>query len=189
MSFRSPESVQQFFRWMNEATGGSVDVKGDLDFNPDKMWYMFEYFIGGAGKFVTRSGQAARKLAAKVEDNDFRIEANDIPFARILYGEPSKYMDREDYSRRKNEIQSLYKELRNNPRKDKPQRYRSVGALNEALKSYEKMLQSIRKSKRAALNIEDYTERMKRIQELQDKERSVVMRFNKQYEKLRGQDK
>ena len=51
------------------------------------------------------------------------------------------------------------------------------------------MLQSIRKSKRAALNIEDYTERMKRIQELQDKERSVVMRFNKQYEKLRGQDK
>ena len=64
MSFRSPESVQQFFRWMNEATGGSVEVKGDLDFNPDKMWYMFEYFIGGAGKFVTRSGQAARKLAA-----------------------------------------------------------------------------------------------------------------------------
>ena len=189
MSFRSPESVQQFFRWMNEATGGSVEVKGDLDFNPDKMWYMFEYFIGGAGKFVTRSGEAARKLAAKAEDNDLRIEANDIPFARILYGEPSKYMDREDYARRKTEIQSLYKEVRNNPRRDKPQRYTGVAQLNEALKSYEKMLQAIRKAKRAALNIEDYTERMKRIQELQDKERKVVMQFNKQYEALRGQDK
>ena len=64
-----------------------------------------------------------------------------------------------------------------------------MAQLNEAIKSYEKMLQAIRKAKRAALNIEDYTERMKRIQELQDKERKVVMQFNKQYEALRGQDK
>ena len=68
--------------------------EGDPDFNPDKMWYMFEYFIGGAGKFVERTGSTAMKLKAKAEDNDIRIEANDIPFMRILYGEPSKYMDR-----------------------------------------------------------------------------------------------
>jgi hypothetical protein len=35
LSFRSPESVQQFFRFLNEASGGSTEVKGDIDINPD----------------------------------------------------------------------------------------------------------------------------------------------------------
>ena len=188
LSFRSPEGVQQFFRWMNEATGGSVDVKGDLDFNPDKMWYMFEYFIGGAGKFVERTGSTAMKLKAKAEDNDIRIEANDIPFMRILYGEPSKYMDMEDYSRRRQEIMQLTKELKNNPRRDKGERYIGVLGLNNSLKSFDKQLKAIRAAKRQALKIKDYTERMKRIQELRDKERRIVMRFNKQYETIRGKE-
>ena len=185
MSFRSPESVQQFFRWMNEATGGSVEVKGDLDFNPDKMWYLFEYFIGGAGKFVTRSGEVARGLAAKAEDNDFKIEANDVPFARILYGEPSKYMDMEDYRSRRQEIMQLYKELNNNPRADKPERYIGVRKLNNIIKKLDKNLQALRAAKRRALDIDDYTQRMIRIQEIQDKERKVVMQFNKYYEQIR----
>ena len=188
LSFRSPEGVQQFFRWMNEATGGSVDVKGDLDFNPDKMWYMFEYFIGGAGKFVERTGSTALKLKAKAEDNDIRVEANDIPFMRILYGEPSKYMDMEDYSRRRQEIMQLTKELKNNPRRDKGERYIGVLGLNNSLKSFDKQLKAIRAAKRQALKIKDYTERMKRIQELRDKERRIVMRFNKQYETIRGKE-
>jgi hypothetical protein len=185
MSFRSPESIQQFFRWMNEATGGSVEVKGDLDFNPDKMWYLFEYFIGGAGKFVTRTGEAARRLSAKVEDNDIKIEANDIPFLRILYGEPSKYMDMQDYRERKQEVQQLYKELKASPRLDKPERYKGIVGLNKVLGNYEKSLKAIRNAKRAALEIEDYTQRMIRIQELQDKERRIVMAFNKYYEQYR----
>ena len=64
---------------MNEATGGSVDVKGDLDFNPDKMWYMFEYFIGGAGKFVERTKATAMKLKAKAEDNDIGVRSQRHP--------------------------------------------------------------------------------------------------------------
>lgn len=185
LSFRSPESVKSFFRWMNEATGGSVDVKGDLDFNPDKMYYIFEYFIGGAGKFVTRTGEVARGLAAKVEDNDFKIEANDVPFARILYGEPSKYMDMEDYRSRRQEIMQLSKELKNNPRADKPERYIGVRKLNNILKKLDKNLEALRAAKRRALDIDDYTQRMIRIQEIQDKERKIVMQFNKYYEQIR----
>jgi len=170
---------------MNEATGGSVDVKGDLDFNPDKMYYIFEYFIGGAGKFVTRTGEVARGLAAKVEDNDFKIEANDVPFARILYGEPSKYMDMEDYRSRRQEIMQLSKELKNNPRADKPERYIGVRKLNNILKKLDKNLEALRAAKRRALDIDDYTQRMIRIQEIQDKERKIVMQFNKYYEQIR----
>ena len=170
---------------MNEATGGSVDVKGDLDFNPDKMYYIFEYFIGGAGKFVTRPGEVARGLSAKVEDNDFRIDANDVPFARILYGQPSKYMDMEDYRSRRQEIMQLSKELKNNPRADKPERYIGVRKLNNILKKLDKNLEALRNAKRRALDIEDYTQRMIRIQEIQDKERKIVMQFNKYYEQIR----
>ena len=47
MSFRAPEGVRSFFKWMNEATGGSEFVPGKVDFNPDKFWYGFEYYIGG----------------------------------------------------------------------------------------------------------------------------------------------
>mgnify|MGYP001191009346 CR=1 FL=1 len=185
MSFRSPESVQQFFRWMNEATGGSVEVKGDLDFNPDKMWYLFEYFIGGAGKFVTRTGEAVRGLAAKASDNEVKIEANDLPFLRILYGEPSKYMDVEDYRARRQKIMELKAEMKRARRKDDPDRYKGVYALSEVLKIYDKQLSNLRKQRRNALEIQDYTERMKRMQELADKERSIVMKFNKRYEQTR----
>tara|TARA_Y100001972_G_scaffold110780_1_gene142873 strand:+ start:50 stop:568 length:519 start_codon:yes stop_codon:yes gene_type:complete len=170
---------------MNEATGGSVDVKGDLDFNPDKMYYIFEYFIGGAGKFVSRTGDVAMGLKAKAEDNDFKLEANDIPFMRILYGEPSKYMDMEDYRSRRQEVMQLYKELKNSPRTDKPGRYLGIRNLNDALKRYDKILENLRKAKRNALNIDDYTERMIRIQNIRDKERKIVMQFNKYYEQVR----
>ena len=170
---------------MNEATGGSVEVKGDLDFNPDKMWYLFEYFIGGAGKFVTRTGEAARGLAAKVSDNDLRIEANDLPFLRILYGEPSKYMDMEDYRARRQKVMELKAEMKRARRKGDPDRYKGVYALSEVLKIYDKQLSNLRKQRRNALKIEDYAERMKRMQELRDKERSIVMKFNKRYEQTR----
>ena len=81
----------------------------------------------------------------------------------------------------------LTKELKNNPRRDK-ERYIGVLGLNNALKSFDKQLKAIRAAKRQALKIKDYTERMKRIQELRDKERRIVMRFNKQYETIRGKE-
>ena len=185
LAFRSPESVQQFFRWLNEASGGSTEVKGDIDINPDAYWYFFEYFIGGAGKFVTRTGEATRRLAAKASDTDVQIEANDIPFLRLLYGEPSKFMDVEDYRKRRDIIKSLKSEMKAG-RRDDPGRYDGVLLLNQRLDFFDKQLKNIRAQKRKALNIKDYAQRTIRIEELREKERSIVMNFNEQYEKLRG---
>ena len=187
LSFRSPESVQQFFRFLNEASGGSTEVKGDIDINPDAYWYFFEYFIGGAGKFVTRTGEVARKLAAKASDTDVKIEANDIPFLRLLYGEPSRFMDVEDYRKRRDIIKSLKSEM-DAGRRDDPGRYDGVIVLNKRLDFFDKQLKNIRAQKRKALNIEDYAQRTIRIEELREKERSIVMNFNEQYEKLRGKE-
>ena len=114
-----------------------------------------------------------------------KIEANDLPFLRILYGEPSKYMDMEDYRTRRQKIMELKSEMKRARRKDDPDRYKGVYALSEVLKIYDKQLSNLRKQRRNALKIEDYTERMKRMQDLADKERSIVMKFNKRYEQTR----
>ena len=188
MSFRSPEEIKQFFSWMNEATGGSEDVPGVIDVNPDGGWYIFEYFLGGTGRFVTRSIETGRKIVADRSENPIDLDFNDIPFMRILYGEPSKYYDMQKFKDSEVEIKQLAAELKSNRIPNAGNRYRGVSSLNEYLKTINKSLKIIRAQKRAAKKISNYGERVSKIQELMDKERRLVMAFNKKYEEIRGQD-
>lgn len=187
LSFRSPESVKDFFRWMNEATGGSEYKSGEIDINPDKFWYMFEYFIGGAGQFVNRSMALPRDMAIKLFGNsDLDIDANQIPLARILYGEPSKYYDYEKFKDNEQEFKSLYKEIKEAPKRGDAARYKGISeGANKTLNEVRKMLKQLRAAEQAARRIPDYTERMIRVQEIRDKQRKLVMRWNKYYEQAR----
>ena len=185
MAFRSPKGVQDFFEWMNDATGGSEYKSGWADMNPDKPWYMFEYAIGGAGKFVKRSGELVTKLAAKVENNDFKIAANDVPFLRILYGEASKYYDSGKYNEAKIDITQLSKEYKEDRKLGDPSRYKGVLILKDRLDKYERQLKVLRKKEREARKIENFTERSIRIQELRDKKNKIFMQFNRAYENIR----
>jgi len=185
MAFRSPKAVQDFFEWINDATGGSEYKSGWADMNPDKPWYMFEYAIGGAGKFVKRSGGLAVKLAAKAKDNDFKIAANDVPFLRILYGEASKYYDSGKYNEAKIDITQLSKEYKEDRKLGDPSRYKGVLILKDRLDKYERQLKVLRKKEREARKIENFTERSIRIQELRDKKNKIFMQFNRAYENIR----
>ena len=186
MSFRSPDSVQQFFKWMNEATGGTAHRSGALDMNPDGLWYMFEYFLGGAGQFVTRTGETVFKIGARFASGEnLKLEYNDLPFIRKMYGEPGKYYDFELYYKNKEEIEISIKEIKDPDITFVAGKYQGVTALHKQLKNAEKQLKAIRAAKREAKNIEGYVERTMRIQELMDKERKILMYFNEQYEKLR----
>ena len=188
MAFRSPKAVQDFFKWINEATGGSEYKSEWADMNPDKPWYMFEYAIGGAGKFVKRSGELVTKLAAKSENNDFKIAANDVPFLRILYGEASKYYDSGKYNEAKTDITQLAKEYKEDRKLGDPSRYKGVLILKDRLDKYEKQLKVLRKKEREARKIEDFTERSIRIQELRDKKNKIFMQFNRAYENIRNNE-
>ena len=188
MSFRSPEELKQFFSWMNEATGGSRDVPGYVDVNPDGAWYIFEYFLGGTGRFVTRSIETGRKIAADSYEDPVNLDFNDIPFMRIVYGEPSKYYDMQKFKEREVEIKQLVAEYKNNRIPDAKDRYTGIGVLNGYLKDINKALKQVRAEKRAARDIKDYGERVSKIQSLQERERRIVMMFNKKYEEVRGQN-
>ena len=188
MSFRSPEEIKQFFSWLNEATGGSEDVPGIIDINPDGGWYIFEYFLGGTGRFVTRSIETGRKIVADRSENPVDLDFNDIPFMRIVYGEPSKYYDMQLFKDREVEIKQLVAEYKENRIPDAGDRYKGIGQLNEDLKKINKALKAVRAEKRAAKKITNYSERVSTLQRLMDRERKLVMMFNKRYEQFRGKD-
>jgi hypothetical protein len=189
LSFRSPDQVKDFFKWMNEATGGSEYKSGGLDFNPDKFWYMFEYYIGGAGQFVNRSlFKFPKQLQAKLfSDEDIQIQAGDVPLARLLYGQPSKYFDMEKFRENEKEFKALYKEAKESPKLDDLARYKGISpSTNSLFNKIKKQLEMLRKARYEANKIENYSERTARVQELRDKERSLIMKWNKFYEQARN---
>ena len=189
MSFRSPEGVRSFFKWMNETTGGTEFVPGALDFNPDKFWYGFEYYIGGAGQFVTRTIGTGRDLYETVttEGEKVPMKANDFPFLRKLYGEPSRYYDADVYTENATLVSQLFKERKEAEDKN-DKRYKNITKLESQRKGTEKKIKRLRKLRRDARDIKDYVERQQRIYELYEKERSLLMQFNRQFEQLRGKD-
>ena len=189
MSFKSPRMVQSFFELMNDATGGSAQVPGAVDINPDKFWHIFDYFVGGAGQFVGRTVSTAREAVVKATNDELEVSFNDIPLMRKIYGEPSKYYDMEKFKDREVEITQLMREAKDpKARRNDPDRYKGIGSLDRALKAVNKRLKLIRKAKRDAKDIKDYAERQIRIQYLMDEERKLIMRFNKAYDNVRKEN-
>ena len=173
---------------MNETTGGSKHVPGNVDMNPDKFWHIFDYFLGGAGQFVTRTGETAFKVGTKlIVDDDVKVEFNDIPLMRKMYGEPSKYYDFGKFKERETEIKQLVREYKKD-RSEDMSRYKDLGRLNNTLKAINKQLKVLRARKREARDIDNYAERSVRMQELMDKERELIMKFNKIYDKTRNNE-
>jgi len=189
MSFNSPRAVQNLFRWVNQASGGTEERSGSIDMNPDKAWYLFEYFLGGAGQFITRAGETTFKLVRKETDTpDLDLAFNDIPLLRKLYGEPSKFYDFQKFKENSVDIKQLSREMKNkNARRTEKGYYSGVARLDELLNAYNQQLKQLRKKRQDAKKIESFPERTARVQEIRDKERKIVMKFNAAYERLRGQ--
>lgn len=214
LSFRAPKEMQNFFKWMNEATGGSQFKEGWADFNPDHVYYLFEYMIGGSGDFIMSSGEQARNLyemskrsleKAKdsrdvgqlikslgygfSEEGEVRINYNDVPIVKKIYGEASPFYDIERFKDNTKEVEQLYREIREEKIvTNSPGRYKGVQALHEEYKSSQKTLKSLRSALREARDIEDYIDRQNRVFDIYEAQRKVMARYNKKFKQLRGED-
>ncbi len=189
MSFKSPDQLRSLASWVNQVTGGSEERPGAIDVNPDKAWHFFEYFLGGAGQFVKRSGETAFKIVRKETDTpDLELAFNDIPLLRKIYGEPSKFYDFQEFKDNGVTVKQLAREMKNrDSRRSEKGYYSGIAKLDELLNAYNQQLKQLRKRRRQAEKIEGFPERTARIQELRDKERKIIMKFNQTYERLRGQ--
>ena len=185
LAFRSPAFIKSMFQWMNKATGGSETVSGSVDLNPDLFWYPFEYYIGGLGQFSMRTAKGLYSIEEMIRSGEKPVlDANDIPFLRKVYGEPSKYYDYDLYDSNKEEILQLYKERKDADTKN-IDRYNGVVRLDKKIKSVEKKLKALRKERRAAQEL-PYVQRVNRSAELQEKERILIMEYNALHEELRN---
>jgi len=209
LSFQAPEDIQEFFQWMNEASGGSKYRSGTYDYNPDQLWYMYEYYIGSAGRFVGNTGELAtnmyemgknsyrlaaekglnyegfKKLTSGFQDkNKIQMRPSQIPLIRKIYGEPSRYFDSDLYKENTFEVQQLSKELKEEPILE-PGRYRGVQELNQLFKETNKALQFIRAQRRGAKEIEDRTKRINLLYDLDERQRRLMTMYNKRHEELR----
>jgi len=94
---QSPDSQRYFnsvspsARWvtenLNSLTGGTSEMSGFIDWNPEIMDYWFEYLTGGIGRFVQRTGE----LPARIYTDGFNEDlTREIPFVRKAIGSVSE---------------------------------------------------------------------------------------------------
>ena len=94
---QSPDSQRYFnsvspsARWvtdnLNSLTGGTSEMSGFVDWNPEIMDYWFEYLTGGIGRFVQRTGE----LPARIYTDGFNEDlTREIPFVRKAIGSVSE---------------------------------------------------------------------------------------------------
>ena len=212
LSFRSPELVQQAATALSEMTGGTKNISGDIEVNPDPWYYIMQSYWGGAGDFVEETagmGKAGfevgrrkyNKLAASMNTDEFVdnllstpkedtpvIKFSDVPVLKSMYGGPSRFYDFDLLEKNRGDIEQHVKELSKNVGQDISQiNFTGVQALKDELKKTDDALKQVWAARKQAKDIEDYIDRTNTGYLLQEAERKVVMRFNAIYYQLRGQ--
>jgi hypothetical protein len=211
LSFRSPDMVQEAAVALHEMTGGTENLPGDIEINPDPYFYILQSYWGGAGDFVEKSARMGRvgyemgrkkynRLAASRNTDEFVdnlltmpeeekpvVRFSDAPILKTIYGGPSRFYDFDLFEENRQEVLQYDAELRKSRETPDHVDFTGVQSLKTELGKAEKWLENIRDNKKKARDIEDYIERGRKAYELQEAERQIIMRFNAIYYELRGQ--
>jgi len=90
--------------WMNELTGGNEFEKGMADVSPEVLEYMYDYVLGGLGKFAVRVGQVPGTVSNAIEGDWSNVEVNSVPLARQVIGNVTSRNDVEAYIRNTSDV-------------------------------------------------------------------------------------
>ena len=206
LAYRSPEYMIEFAKYLNQISGGTTEVSGDINVNPDPYYYLAQSLTGGAGKFVGDIAELSRGMVAMTrknidraatdgdfiksllnveEDEVIKIRRSDIPLLKLMYGEASRFYDTDLYRKNTEELKQAEREMKEGESTDFD--ITGVQALRSQAKRTADMLEKIRDLKKKARETEDYVDRQNAIYKLQEAERMEYMLFNATYEELRGQ--
>ena len=170
-------------KWLNKATGGSEFRSGFVDINPDKTDFIFETLSGGAGKFVLRS---TKSTLAVLNGNWDELEPREIPFARVFYGQPSKYTNLNDYYEKYVLVNQLTQEARGGitPKKE----INTILRMQGVNKSVASNLRRYKKLEDNAMRIEDPDKKEAYMLKIDKMRYAEIARFQKAYEKFNIDD-
>ena len=210
LSFRAPEFIVEMNRYLNELTGGKEYISGKGDFNPDPYYYLMLSLLGGAGKFagdvvdLSVTGAAVVNNAInETDDNVGFLEAlvktekpiirrNEIPFAKIILGEASRFYDYDMFDQNRLDVEQHLAQAKayvdgedvNVDGVD----FTGVQDLEDTLKSTTEMLSQIREARRNLRQSDlDYIKKNNLLYMLEEEEKKTLVYFNARYYELRGQ--
>jgi transcriptional regulator with XRE-family HTH domain len=170
-------------KWLNKATGGSEFRSGFIDINPDKTDFILETLSGGAGRFALRS---TKSIGSLISGNWDELEPREIPFARVFYGQPSKYINQYDYYEKQVLVNQLAEEAKAGIISGKEKSsVLKMAAINKAVASN---LRKYKKLEDAASNIKDPEKKEARLNQLERLRYAEIARFQRIYEKLNIDD-
>lgn len=191
-AYNSRRSTDKAFtstaKFLNDATGGDKYEDGVLSFNPDKMEYVYEYFLGGVGRFVSQTGDVAARMMA---DEEFRNQ--DMPIIGTFFESPSEYEDRFEFYANWEESRKIEARLKEASTEEElvglRQKYQSFipvldGGRNSPYKTANRDLRNISKT-RKIVEAQDIPEERRRemLKKLLDNENKIFDLYNKMYRK------
>ena len=180
---RTPQAAQDILKEVNRLTGGDEYVPGAVDINLDRVWHGIDFYLGGAGKTAVRTAKLAKDVIQGQE-----IKTRNIPFARTFKGnakDEAYFYDLDQYEENSVNLLQLHKSYKNN-RKDRGNpKYKGVVDLFVKYQKSAKKLDNVRKNLKDAYEIENLTERNRRVEELREKRRKTMAQFNKEYNRVR----
>ncbi len=191
-SHLSMRSTNEVWKWiaefMNDSTGGSAYRSGAVDISPDKMNYIFNYFMGSAGKFYSDIVTDGIKFA-----QDREIKTKEIPFVRKFVGEVDWRSGQGEFYERKERIAQANEELKsiNDPAERAAFRFEHGKVLNMSLRANAtaKKLTAIRKQKNRIIDDENLSQKEKdeKIKPLDLRTKAALDSFSKNYKARVGE--
>jgi hypothetical protein len=173
-----------------ELTGGSKGREGGIDFSPEHYEYVWDYFLGGVGKFVMRTYSLGESVTTGMIKDDFSdIEVGQIPFLRKVVGSVTNrentsayYENGKDVMAAKMEVDAYRKnqnyDAMRQVRKEYPRQLRLVGVFRSADRRLNNLRQQLARVRRQK---GDLSARLKREQKIKDQMDVVINRTNRLY--------
>ena len=211
LSFRSGENAKALAKKLNEITGGTENISGAIDINPDPYAYLLSSYTAGLGKMVGQVANLSRigyeigkrkverlqnlenmdqfldELTTMRPEDTVPLRRDQIPFMRIIYGSENVYYSYDVFKENVNELGQYEREIKKGTEDIDDLDFTGIQELSEMLKQTKKSLEVIREAKQQAQDIEDYIDRLNAIHDLTEAELLEIKLFNKSFYELRGQ--
>jgi len=180
------EYITAATRFVNEVTGGSEQRTGELSINPERVQHLYEFFLGGVGRFLDDSSDTIAKMVSEEPD----LKSTDLPILRTFLPLPSEYSDRMDFYRNRDKFAQANAEYKDADREQKRALEEELGYTISQFsvidKRIDKRLRKLSKEKRQleANPVIDPMLRFERIERISVQQELLYDEYNMKYKEL-----
>lgn len=172
-------------RWLNSVLGdGSEQVTGTISVSPERIQHIYEFLLGGVGRFFDDSADTVAKLISEEPD----LRSTDLPILRTFMPLPSEYSDRMDFYTNRDTFrqhEAEFKQARTREERLELMETRgySVPEFSVFNKQISKKIQELRKNRNTAERNDrmDSVARYELLERLAEQEERLYDEYNKRW--------